>query len=251
LGGNPTSSGGQPPYTYNWTCRYFERGYIHKETFFLDNPQLPNPALKRYLSDPVSGTISFILKVTDSNQISVFDTINITISSLSAVTLRSLEAQIHPGDSVQIEPANIIFGIAPFKYCWEPSAGLTDSAVREPYAMPVVTTHYKVTVTDSIGCVNSEIYAVLVIPTSVEKISFDYKAIVSPNPVTYNSRITLNRNISDSLCIKVYDYNGINIISDTFYQDYKIGEKMQKTGIFIFQITNRKVIVASGRLLKE
>jgi hypothetical protein len=251
LGAIPTASGGQPPYSYKWSCRYFTHGYWHTETFFLDDPVQPNPALKQYLNEPINGTIPFILKVTDSNQLSVTDTVNITISSISFQTLRILEAHISLGDSVQIEPANIVNGIPPFKYLWKPSEGLTDSSIRDPYAKPSITTDYYVTVTDSIGCKNSENYLVYINPTSITKLSPNYASRVYPNPITSSSKISLNTNFSESLTIEVFDFYGKTILTDNFYQDYLIGEKIHNPGILFFHILLKNRIVATGKILKK
>jgi hypothetical protein len=251
MGGTPTSSGGHPPYSYKWSCRYFTSGFWHTEAFFLNDPLLPNPTLKKYLNEPINGTVTFILKVTDSNQLSVTDTVNITISSISFMTLRILEGHINPGDSVQIEPANILYGIPPFNYQWEPLAGLSDSTERAPYAKPAITTFYKVTVTDSISCKNFEYYTVYINPASISNQSSANNFLIYPNPITTESRISLNKYSSDNLTIEVFDLDGKNILTDSFYQDYKIGEKIHNTGILFFRIFRKNWIVASGKMIKK
>jgi gliding motility-associated-like protein len=70
-------------------------------------------------------------------------TVNVNIPFISA----GVDTSICSGDSVQLNGASSI-GIS----VWTPASGLSDDAILNPFASPIVTTDYVLTLIDGLGC---------------------------------------------------------------------------------------------------
>jgi hypothetical protein len=250
LGGNPGASGGHPPYTYRWSCRFYSHGYWHSEFGLIDDKNLANPKLnENYLQ--IDATVPFVLTVTDSDMNVAKDTVNITISNVSFIYTVAYEPIINLGDSVHLLIVNILDGVPPFKYLWTPSTGISDPTLREPWAKPLVSTLYETYVTDSIGCVGVNVNSVTVLTTGIEKTDFLQQAIIRPHPVNANSRIMLNGTKTDGLFLMVFDAGGRLILKDLFYNGYPVGEKITGSGIFYYSVYKNQLIIASGKFIRK
>jgi gliding motility-associated-like protein len=69
-------------------------------------------------------------------------------------------------------------------YSWSPAAGLSDAGIAAPVASPVVNTVYTVTVTDDIGCTNSDSIVVSVVRPDTVSVSPDSVALCPGKTVT-------------------------------------------------------------------
>ena len=100
---------------------------------------------------PGTGTVT-LTETTNQGNCSNSANIIVTITNIPTMTINAgNDVTINcAGDSVQIGLANPIVsgGTAPFTYKWTPAAGLSNDAIPNPFAKPVQTTVYKLTVTD-------------------------------------------------------------------------------------------------------
>lgn len=121
IGGNPTASGGNPPYTYNWD-------------FGL--PSTPNPT-----ASPLTNTI-YTLNVTDAAGCQQITQAVVLVYKAIAGPDKSSCA----GAPVRIG-APAITGVPGIVYAWQPATGLTATNIAQPYANPPVQTSYDLTLT--------------------------------------------------------------------------------------------------------
>ncbi len=135
LGGNPTATGGTPPYAYSWT-----------PTAGLNDPAVPNP-----MASPASTT-TYTVTVTDGNGAQVTDAVTVTLSP-SVFADGGPNRLACAGQPVTIGGfPTATGGTAPYAYSWTPTAGLNDSTAANPTATASSTTTFTVVVTDSKGC---------------------------------------------------------------------------------------------------
>lgn len=88
------------------------------------------------------------------------------------------EAIIDCGQSIQLK-ANVTANNPTF--VWTPPQGLDNATIKNPMASPVVSTQYKLKVTDAAGCVGNASFDIQVTPIPV-----DAGAYQAGNPVTLN-----------------------------------------------------------------
>ena len=103
--------------------------------------------------DPVPGTLTYLLTVTNSNGCSDRDTIELTINPLPNVDAGP-DTSVISGQSIQIggNPT----GPASASYLWSPSLALNDSLIANPVSSTTITTTYVVMVVDQNGCTASD-----------------------------------------------------------------------------------------------
>jgi hypothetical protein len=147
IGGNPTASGGTPPYSYSWS-----------PTAGLDDPSAPNP-----IASPASST-AYCVTVTDSKGCSDYDCMVLTVNP-NPTADAGPDREICQGGSVVIGGSPTASGGTPGYTCnWSPATGLDDPAKCNPTASPGSTTTYQVTVTDSKGCTDTDSMVLTVNP---------------------------------------------------------------------------------------
>jgi gliding motility-associated-like protein len=100
------------------------------------------------------GTYTVTLIVIDSAACAGSDTatIQVIITSLPPLVLDQ-DTTFCFGGSVQLYAPPIVGAT----YLWTPALGLSNPAISNPVALPLVTTSYLLTVTDSLGCVSTGI----------------------------------------------------------------------------------------------
>jgi gliding motility-associated-like protein len=125
IGGSPT---GPPNSSYSWA-----------PAGTLNNNTLANP-----LATPLATT-EYVVTVTDSNSCVNTDSILISVNPLPII-VTSNDTALCIGDCYQLNAAGAV------SYIWNPSTGLSNSAIPNPVACPMVTTTYIVTGTDANGC---------------------------------------------------------------------------------------------------
>ena len=252
LGGNPTANGGTEPYTYKWES--MPRNYSDyriRTSYFLDDSTSANPLIDCYPF--INDTVTLVLTVTDVDFNSKTDSVKIIVSSIGLVTMVYMNYTINQGDSVQLEPINITFGIAPFSYQWTPVTGLSNPNVRNPYAKPDTTTQYNCIVTDALGCSALDINDVKIISTGISDLNnFKNSSIVFPNPITLDSRIEFVNPSNEKLHIKIVNTKGQVILKDWSNSDfYNIGKKINQTGIYMYTINSDKELLSIGKFVKQ
>lgn len=116
----------------------------------LNDPSLQNP-----WASPVGNTI-YTVEVTDGNGCVNTTTTTVNVNQLPTINLPFASTFICEGDSVQLpvtSPTGTVFN-------WAPNNNLTCTACPDPIAHPLLNEMYTVTVTDAIGCSNTDSIAV-------------------------------------------------------------------------------------------
>ncbi len=147
LGGNPTASGGTPPYSYYWW-----------PTNGLDNPNAANPSF----TPTTTGTYHFFLSVGDNGQCWGEDEI-VVIVSAPPTAEAGTNQQVCVGESVQLGGSPTASGgTPPYTYQWTPTTGLDNANAANPEFTPSSAGLYEfiVTVTDANGCHSSDVVAI-------------------------------------------------------------------------------------------
>ncbi|MCB0793127.1 MAG: PKD domain-containing protein, partial [Flavobacteriales bacterium] len=102
-----------------------------------------------------ANTTSYVLTVTNAGCISS-DTLLVQVNSATADA--GPDVAICPGDTTQLQASGGV------QYVWSPITGLSDPAVADPLAFPLVTTWYTVLVTDTNACIAPDSLLVEVLP---------------------------------------------------------------------------------------
>lgn len=148
LGGSPMASGGQSPYTYQWSIDPFSLGSTTFDaSVFLDDTTLANPKLQ----SSWDTEMTFYLKVTDALNAVCHDTVKITASSFAS-HLGSMSFTINAGDSVKLFDPNIMSTLPVDSILWRPNHGLIDSNAVRPWVKPTRDITYYCIVWDTAGC---------------------------------------------------------------------------------------------------
>jgi len=129
LGGSPT---GFPGSTYSWL-----------PITDLNNAAIANPTTSS------TSSITYTVTVTDINGCIGSDAVSITVNPLPFINAGT-DATICSGDSTQLNA----IGLGTFS--WNPTTGLSDSTISNPFASPVATTVYTVILTDINSCSDSD-----------------------------------------------------------------------------------------------
>ena len=257
IGGSPTAFGGTPPYTYIWEAHhvYTLGGYteILPASWFLNDTTIANPSVINFEDNP---PVEFYLTVIDANNTVSKDTVKVDFSIYGYFWGYS-GYQIMQGDSVYLWGIQTVLGgIPPFEYLWRPNHGLTDSTTLSGFwAKPDYSTSYYITVTDSAGCVavGTTSYEVIVIPVSVEEyLSENFKIVLTPNPVDDILTINIEPNNFNFLLLNIYDLSGHIIVNKIIEnQTNKIDLNELETGIYLYEMINKRQIVSKGKLVKK
>ena len=139
IGGNPSATGGTPPYSYSW-----------QPITGLDNPASANPN-----AFPTSLT-TYTLTVTDGTGKSSMDMVNVDTLPLPMISAGS-------GQTIASGTSTFLQGSGGVNYIWFPVNGLTNQNSAAPFAEPGFTTTYCVAGTDANGCINTDCMILTVI----------------------------------------------------------------------------------------
>jgi len=130
--------------------------YVWTPAGNLTNPNIANP-----LASPPAKT-SYTVVGTDANGCQNTASLVIDVN-IPADPQAGPDADICPGDQIQLSASN---GIS---YSWNPTLGLSNANIANPYASPGSPTSYTVTIVDANGCTNTGIVNIgLLTPPSVD-----------------------------------------------------------------------------------
>ena len=248
IGGNPTASGGSEPYLYSWSTNYTIGHLSFGASHFLNDTTLANPKL----IDVAEKDIKFKVMVTDNNGIQNEDSIVFRSSRFAYLTIDNF-ASIKQGDTISLSN-NIGLGIAPLSYIWTPNYHLSDTSICCPKAWPDTSVTYQVIAIDSIGCISAPDFFDVYVQTlgiNTQKTGL-YQSIIFPNPISYNSTITIDGYYNDELTISILNISGQVILTDKFLGDsYYIGDKILKSGIYLYLIKKDNNILSYGQFTKK
>jgi gliding motility-associated-like protein len=106
-----------------------------------------------------NATTTYTLTVTAANGCEDTDTVQVSVSAVNAIPGPSIDLCI--GSQVQLNASG------GGSYLWTPGTGLSSTTSASPIANPTTTTTYFLTVTDSIGCTDTDSMTVTVRPLPI------------------------------------------------------------------------------------
>ncbi len=245
IGGFPTASGGNNPYTYSWYGTNFAYNNDYPASTFLSDTAIANPSLIDFWDE-----LRFYLEVRDKDGIIAMDSIFIEFSRYDYCTGECYH-QIYNGDSIQLYPNCIMGGIAPFSYIWTPSESLSNSIIDEPWAKPDASTSYYLTIIDSIGCEAHTSCFIEVLPNNFKNYLLQNSNVcLYPNPATTQVHILIEEWEDKSMIFELLNINGaiintIDIISELTLIDI---EDLHP-GQYLYRISKGDRVNESGRLI--
>lgn len=247
IGGNPTASGGQGPYTYTWQASdliYSDSTIIpRKASDYLDDSTAANPKIINF----PNSSIEFFLTVKDQNDMVCLDTVRFKYNKF-LIILGQKNYFIEQGDSVYLTDVNVFGYEEPLEYLWSPNHGLTDSTSLEFWAKPDTSTNYSVRVTDADGCVvdGGHFHLVTVMPVSTNTLATNQKSIIFPNPNSGIFNLQFQDDISPNNQIDIFDLMGKMVLQSNFYGNrQEIDANHLPNGVYFIQIKNSD----SGQIL--
>lgn len=180
LGGIPAATGGNPPYSYEWTI--LNNNAL--PDWFLDTLDIPNP---RVVGSGVSTMETFRLKITDNSGDTATDDVVVHFSSWTCITADCIKFKFEE-DTVSLWPA-CISNFTPLTYRWSHGQFLSDSNVVNPRCwVPAIAT-VSVKITNAKGCYMINTCSVHVSTATVPEIGDNSSISISPNPANANSVI--------------------------------------------------------------
>lgn len=253
IGGEPTASGGVPPYTYTWEAEYSwstpHQTFHFSASYFLNDTTIANPKVIEAMGD----TIQFRLTVTDSENNTATDITNV-IFAYFFTHLAYMTYWIDQGDSIFLYGwQNIFGGFPPYEYLWRPNHGLTDSTSLAFWAKPDYSVAYYMTLTDSAGCVvtGAPVYYVNVKPLNVEEPDGQKSLVTAyPNPVTDYLNFQIHPEIPGEFTLRIFLPNGKALEEKRFHQnDFQFDFTSYPTGIYLYEIINKQGFQQTGRIM--
>lgn len=250
IGGNPTASGGVPPYTYIWETEC-QLGYWNfTASDFLNDTTIANPSVENTAEE-----LTFYLTVIDSESNICRDSVHVGFTNFG-MHLGTMSITIQQGDSVYLSGwINVFGGYPPFEYLWRPNEGLTDSTSGSFWAKPSYSVAYYVTLTDSSGCsiTGSPVYYVNVIPNATGELERENSEInVYPNPSNKLITIDVKENYSGEKTIEFIDGKGQVIWKKVMEgNSLQVDSKLLNKGINFYRITSSGKLIGQGKILIE
>lgn len=206
LGGNPTASGGVPPYTYSWFIDSIQvapfSSIYYKTHHFLTDISSANPTVVSIQPQNDLNTGYFKLTVTDALGEVAVDSVQVTESDFgNFIVITPDVISVLPGDSIFITgDPSVVGGIGPLSYVWYPSEGLSvDTLPTNFWITPMSNEPYGVQVTDSMGCQFTGAPSIYIYLSSLGISDISSKHLIScyPNPASEILHVT----ISDQLAV--------------------------------------------------
>lgn len=248
IGGNPTATGGVPPYQYAWSGTFESNGQVYSASFMLEDTTVANPVFKK---GAIPDSVLLFVTVIDLEDEIEIDSILVR-QSRYFICLGECRHDIAEGDSIVIEPCCLEGGIPPLKYEWSPSASLSDSTIKNPWAKPSKSTNYRVTITDMAGCQASTSTSVAVIPASLNELNKQPDISIYPNPTSTVLNIEVVSARANETFLKLIDISGIAVkvvpISSS-QQTLDISDI--SPGIYVYQYSSIDEILVSGKIIKK
>jgi gliding motility-associated-like protein len=192
IGGNPSATGGKPPYTYSWT-----------PAATLNVSSAANP-----YAFP-SSTTPYTLTVTDSTGSTAVSAITVSVLPLPIV-IAGPDQTIIGGTSTQLQASGAV------NYFWSPVTNLSSQNSATPTADPGASITYCVAGVDAKGCVSFDCTEIAVIPSDTVII---YNAFTpngdGANDVLYIGNIQRFPNNT----IQVFNRNGKLVFQESPYKN--------------------------------
>lgn len=245
LGGTPTAWGGVEPFNYSWGAEGLLNGEPVDVSDLLDDPTSPNPALISR-----ADSVSFYLEVSDSNGTVAYDTVRLTVSSLS-VCQEVWEEEFFKGDSVQLDHC-VVGGMEPLSFQWQPVEFLSDSSASNPWASTdSVTMTFELVVTDTLGCEVTSTFTVQYSTVGMEhKSKVESSVTVSSVIESTGTRLLIENRLPERLNVDILGISGRLMEQFTLppgsYERHLSG---YRSGLYLYRITSHKTLIGTGKLV--
>jgi hypothetical protein len=253
LGGNPSATGGIPPYTYTWSCNYSTNiaNFTFNQTAssFLNDTTIANPQIISVVE--TNDSVMFHLTVTDSEGNSSSDSVLIHFCTFYMIS--HIDVNIQKGDSAHIF-ASVSTDCPAATYKWSPDYNISDVNSANPMVWPDSSLIYSVEISYYAGCVYYDVCQVNVAPAnSVNDLSGQIDIEVYPNPVSDELFIIFNKPLMLSEHY-IYIYDSTGKVTLTYYltqnkNHYQIDLSALMPGIYYYKIKNDKTSIKAGRFL--
>lgn len=218
IGGQPSALGGVPPYSYSWGFSYSDNSsYPTYGSNFLNDTSLANPTVNdffhfNYVTDPELPYL--ILTVTDSIGDVSSDSILISFSTFGMTLGGPQTFYVTQGDSVYCYGNSIFGGIGPLTDNWNPANGILSYDNQAFWASPDTTTSYTLTVTDTVGCIQTGTendVTVVVFPLGIKDGVPNTTIRVYPNPASDYIQVERKVHVENET-FSLYDITGKEIL---------------------------------------
>lgn len=251
IGGQPSATGGVPPYTYSWSFAYSPTGTSDTSyaSDFFNDTSLANPTLVWMHLSNLTEFPRFVLTVTDSNGDTNQDSVQILLSSF-IYHFANYYPYIYAGDSIFFTKDSDVFGgTGPSAYLWQPSHGLSDSTLRNFFYMkPDTSIQYYVIVTDSVGCSQRgkpDYINLTVFPTGIEAGLVNTNIKIYPNPASSYVQIERIANAQEEQ-FTLYDILGkqvLKILLNSNIQIIEVGSLARGNYTYVIGKSVGKIIL--------
>ncbi len=184
----------------------------------------------------VSAPGNYILTTSNGNKCFSTDNVTIRVNSFPSIDA-GRNSNITQGKSVQIGGSPTAQGTGPFKYKWTPSRGIANDSISNPFVTPVITTTYKVVVSDANGCSGMDsllvkVQGITVYPnptngsniltiagSELENAFYTFKIVDAAGRIYLSELVKINNNIIYKQIPISYLSDGIYFLSIETYKD--------------------------------
>jgi hypothetical protein len=250
-----SSFSGDSSLNYRWKCEYWYAGLTKfTASDFMDDTTALQANISNIEDINNEDEIIFILEAYDSSDVvHCTDSIVVTFSEFAALFLQT-SVQVTQGDTTQISAISV-GGIGDLDYSWAPNYNMSDSTIATPNVWPDSTTVYYCTVTDSVGCVSTydDQFDVFVRAVSVSEIAKkNVKFTIYPNPINESTRVqTINLTNFRSYTYQITDTKGRLIKSNQLSSELNIGNAINSSGIYFFNVYYKDELIKVKKLIKR
>ncbi len=206
-------SGGTTPYNYNWS----------------------NSSTTSSIQNLCAG--NYTVTVTDAHGCTL-PPVTVTVvysDSIPPLTVTPDSSVIYLGQSVNLQ-ATVASN---YTYSWQPSAFLNNSAIANPVSTPTQDVQYVLTITDQLGCTNSDTSFIKVIIYICDEPEIYIPNAFSPNDDQKNDVVYVYGGQIKELLFRIYDRWGEKVFETTTPGEgwdgtYK-GKKVMP-GVFVYYV---------------
>ena len=242
LGGNPSASAGNQPYTYSWSTS------VLNASNFLDDTSLSNPTIIKF---PITNKdVHFYLTVKDANGQTAKDTVFFYNSQCKVITANALIYK-NEKDTVVIGTPGTLGGKLPYSCLHTPNIDLIYAPNCGTKTYTPNDQEYQFQYIDSIGCPCSHVVDVVINKSRIFNPKTEPVFLKLENPIDDNSIYIKNPNWQEKLRIKVFNLAGGKVLSEVIEDSLEIGKMLPEEGIYFAIIYSNDKEVFNFKLFRK